>query len=416
LTDVAEAIAAVHRSDWGRIVAGLIRRTGDWTLAEDATQDAFAAAFERWPKDGIPDRPAAWLTTAARNRAIDRLRTAKAEQSRLNDFSLTAEPSEANDIEDDRLRLIFTCCHPALPLAARVALTLRTVAGLSVAEIARPFLVSETTMAQRLVRARRKIDHAGIPYRVPPAELLEERLNGVLAVLYLAFNAGYSDVALSEVASSAISLAEAVVDLMPLESEARGLLALMVMQNSRRDARTDASGDLLTLEEQDRSQWDRAEIERAAVVLSSTRERGPYVLQALIAQCHAVAATAASTDWSRIVDLYNELLSLSPSPVIELNRAIAVGMLDGPDAGLALVDDLSSQLPGFHLVPAAQADLLRRAGRAAEAEVRYREAIELAPTVEERAQLQHRLDERGVAGTTAGQCAITLAGPERRTS
>ena len=402
MTDVAEAIAAVHRSDWGRIVAGLIRRTGDWTLAEDATQDAFAAAFERWPKDGIPDRPAAWLATTARNRAIDRLRAAKAERSRLGALSMETGPAESNDIDDDRLRLIFTCCHPALPLAARVALTLRTVAGLSVAEIARAFLVSETTMAQRLVRARRKIDHAGIPYRIPPAELLEDRLNGVLAVLYLAYNAGYSDVALSDVAGSAISLAEAVVDLMPLESEGRGLLALMLLQNSRRDARIDDFGVLLTLEEQDRSRWDRSEIERGGTILARARDRGPYVLQASIAQCHAVAESAASTNWSRIVELYDELLSLSPSPVIELNRAIAVGMRDGPDAGLALIDDVSASLPGLHLVPAAQADLLRRAGRVAEAEARYREAIELSPTIEERAQLQRRLDGGGVAGTTAG--------------
>ena len=274
MTDVAEAIAAVHRSDWGRIVAGLIRRTGDWTLAEDATQDAFAAAFERWPEDGIPDRPAAWLTTTAHHRAIDRLRSAKVERSRLGELSMNAEPSESNDIEDDRLLLFFTCCHPALPLAARVALTLRTVAGLSVAEIARAFLVSETTMAQRLVRARRKIDHAGIPYRIPPAELLAERLNGVLAVLYLAFNAGYSDVAQSDVAASAVALAEAVVDLMPLESEARGLLALMLMQNSRRDARVDLSGELLTLEEQDRSQWDRSDIERGSAILASRAPEG----------------------------------------------------------------------------------------------------------------------------------------------
>ncbi|MEY2524467.1 MAG: polymerase sigma-70 factor, subfamily [Ilumatobacteraceae bacterium] len=401
MTDVADAIAAVHRSDWGRIVAGLIRRTGDWTLAEDATQDAFATAFERWPKDGIPDKPAAWLTTTARHRAIDRLRSAKAERSRLDELTMNADPSESNDIEDDRLLLIFTCCHPALPLAARVALTLRTVAGLSVAEIARAFLVSETTMAQRLVRARRKIDHAGIPYRIPPPELLEERLNGVLAVLYLAFNAGYSDVAQSDVAVSAIALADAVVDLMPLESEARGLLALMLMQNSRRDARVDLSGELLTLEEQDRSQWDRSDIERGGAILASARARGPYVLQALIAQRHAEAGSAASTDWPQIVALYDQLLSLLPSPVIELNRAIAVGMRDGPDAGLALVDNVSAQLPGFHLVPAAQADLLRRAGRVAEAEGRYREAIALAPTVEERAQLQRRLDETGVAGTTS---------------
>jgi RNA polymerase sigma-70 factor (ECF subfamily) len=401
LTDVAEAIAAVHRSDWGRIVAGLIRRTGDWTLAEDATQDAFATAFERWPKDGIPDKPAAWLTTTAHHRAIDRLRSAKAERSRLGELIMNAEPSESNDIDDDRLLLIFTCCHPALPLAARVALTLRTVAGLSVAEIARAFLVSETTMAQRLVRARRKIDHAGIPYRIPPPELLEDRLNGVLAVLYLAFNAGYSDVAQSDVAASAIALADAVVDLMPLESEARGLLALMLMQNSRREARVDLSGELLTLEEQDRSQWDRSDIKRGGAILASARARGPYVLQALIAQCHAEAESAASTDWLQIVALYDELLSVSPSPVIELNRAIAVGMRDGPATGLALVDTVSAQLPGFHLVPAAQADLLRRAGRVGEAEVRYREAIALAPTVEERTQLQRRLDETGVAGTTS---------------
>jgi len=401
LTDVADAIAAVHRSDWGRIVAGLIRSTGDWTLAEDATQDAFATAFERWPKDGIPDKPAAWLTTTARHRAIDRLRSAKAERSRLAELSVNTERLESNDTDDDRLLLIFTCCHPALPLAARVALTLRTVAGLSVAEIARAFLVSETTMAQRLVRARRKIDHAGIPYRIPPPDLLEERLNGVLAVLYLAFNAGYSDVAHSDVAPSAIALAEAVVDLMPLESKARGLLALMLMQNSRRDARVDLSGELLTLEEQDRSRWDRADIQRGGLILASARARGPYVLQALIAQCHAEAPSATSTDWSQIVALYDELLSVSPSPVIELNRAIAVGMRDGPDAGLALVDDVSAQLPDFHLVPAAQADLLRRADRPVEAAVRYCEAIALAPTAEERAQLQRRLDEAGVAGTTS---------------
>jgi RNA polymerase sigma-70 factor (ECF subfamily) len=223
----------------------------------------------------------------------------------------------------------------------------------------------------------------------------------VLAVLYLAFNAGYSDVAQSDVAASAIALAEAVVDLMPLESEARGLLALMLMQNSRREARVDLSGELLTLEEQDRSQWDRSDIERGGAIMASARARGPYVLQALIAQCHAVAGTAAATDWPQIVTLYDELLSVSPSPVIELNRAIAIGMRDGPDTGLALIDDVSAQLPGFHLVPAAQADLLRRAGRVGEAEDRYREAIALAPTVEERSQLQRRLDEIGVAGTTA---------------
>ena len=302
------------------------------------------------------------------------------------------ESTETHDVIDDRLRLIFTCCHPALPLAARVALTLRTVAGLQVAEIARAFLVPETTMAQRLTRARRKIEHAGIPYRVPPADLLEERLNGVLGVLYLAFNAGYSDVTLVELADSAVSLAEALVDLMPLESEACGLLALVLLQNSRRNARLGHSGELLTIEEQDRSQWNRSQIERGRATLASARERGPYVLQASIAECHAVALSAAATDWSRIVALYDELLAISDSPVVSLNRAIAVGMRDGPEAGLALLEGVAVELPGFHLMPAAQADLLRRAGRIDDAVARYREAIPLAPTAEERAQLQRRLD------------------------
>jgi RNA polymerase sigma-70 factor, ECF subfamily len=374
----------------------LIRRTGDWALAEDATQDAFAAAFVRWPQDGIPDRPAAWLTTTARNRAIDRLRSAKTERSRYREVSMDLESAETHDIDDDRLRLIFTCCHPALPLPTRVALTLRTVAGLQLAEIARAFLVSETTMAQRLTRARRKIEHAAIPYRVPPAELLEERLNGVLAVLYLAFNAGYSDVMLAELSESAVSLGQALVDLMPLESEARGLLALMLFQSSRRQARLNAAGELLTIEEQDRALWNRSQIERARATLGSARERGPYVLQAMIAECHAMAPHAAATDWSGVVALYDELVTISPSPVISLNRAIAVGMLDGPDAGLALLDVVAGQLPGFHLMPAAQADLLRRAGRTSDAVARYQEAIPLAPTAEERAQLQRRLDELSV--------------------
>jgi RNA polymerase sigma-70 factor, ECF subfamily len=403
LTDVGDAIAAVHRSEWARIVAGLIRRTGDWALAEDATQDAFAAAFERWPSDGIPDRPAAWLTTTARNKAVDRLRSAQAERSRLDRLTSDQGWTESQDTDDDRLRLIFTCCHPALPLAARVALTLRTVAGLEVPQIARAFLVGEATMAQRLTRARRKIEHAGIPYRVPPDEMLEERLNGVLAVLYLAFNAGYSDVDLADLAESAVSMAEALVDLMPLESEACGLLALMLLQSSRRDARLDAAGELLTLEEQDRSLWIRADIDRGCLMLRSARRRGPYVLQASIARCHATAASASATDWEQIVGLYDELLALGPSPIVSFNRAIAVGMRDGPDAGLALLEEIAPQLENFHLVPAAQADLLRRAGRVPEAVARYVEAIVLAPTAQERAQLQRRLDGlrgRGVAGTT----------------
>jgi len=404
LTDVAPtveaAIAAAYRSDWGRIVAGLIRRTGDWTIAEDATQDAFSAALTRWPRDGVPDRPAAWLTTVARNRAIDRLRSVAADRDRARQWTeVETMPTTGNDteldIEDDRLRLIFTCCHPALPLDARVALTLRTVAGLPVDEIGRAFLVNETTMAQRLVRARRKIDHAAIPYRVPPAELLADRLQGVLAVLYLAFNAGYSDPAFDDVAASAVSLAEALVDLMPMESEARGLLALMLLQRSRRFARIGANGELLALEEQDRSHWQRAEIRRGVAMLDAARERGPYVLQALIARCHATAPTAEATDWPHIVELYDELLARVPSPVIAFNRAIAVGMCDGAEVGLALLAELAPQLSGIRLVPAAEADLLRRAGRVDDAAARYRDAIAVATTDAERAQLRRRLDALG---------------------
>jgi RNA polymerase sigma-70 factor (ECF subfamily) len=390
LTEVASAVAAASRTDWGRIVGALIRMTGDWTLAEDATQDAFATALVRWPVDGIPNNPAAWLMTTARNRAIDRLRSAASEAARAKEVGiLDSLQGDGHDIEDDRLRLIFTCCHPALPLAARVALTLRTVAGLTVAEIATAFLVPEATMAQRLVRARRKIEEAGIPYRVPPAELLGERLGGVLAVLYLVFNQGYSAIARNELAASAISLASAVVELMPAETEARALLALLVLQHSRRDARIDPAGGLLTLEEQDRSLWHRDEIAHGLALIPNAA--GGYALQAAIAACHARAFSAADTDWHRIVTLYDTLLETSPSPVVELNRAIAIGMRDGPDAGLAILARLD--LDGYRWLPAAQGDLLRRAGRPREAGVRFREAIALTPQGPERADLERRLAE-----------------------
>jgi RNA polymerase sigma-70 factor (ECF subfamily) len=390
LTDVAVTVADVSRSDWGRIVGALIRITGDWTVAEDSTQDAFAIALVRWPVDGIPEKPAAWLMTTARNRAIDRLRSATSERARAKAVSMMdsirgTEP----DIEDDRLRLIFTCCHPALALPARVALTLRTVAGLTVSEIASAYLVSETTMAQRLVRARRKIEEAGIPYRVPPAELLGERLGGVLAVIYLVFNQGYSAIARNELAESALILASSVVDLMPTESEARALLALLVLQNSRRDARVGGRGELLTLEEQDRSLWHRDEVARGLALVPPGD--GIYSLQARIAAAHAGAATAAETNWTLIVRLYDSLLERSPSAVIELNRAIAIGMRDGPDAGLALLADLD--LGGYRWFPAAQGDLLRRAGRTAEAARRSREAISLTPDGAERLDLTRRLAE-----------------------
>jgi RNA polymerase sigma-70 factor, ECF subfamily len=392
VTRAAEVVAEVSRSDWGRIVGALIRITGDWTLAEDSTQDAFATALLRWPVDGIPSNPAAWLTTTARNRAIDRLRSAASERARAKEVAIVESlQSGEQDIEDDRLRLIFTCAHPALPLAARVALTLRTVAGLTVPEIAAAFLVPETTMAQRLVRARRKIEEAGIPYRVPPAELLGERLGGVLAVLYLVFNQGYSAVDRNELAASALSLASAVVALMPGEDEARGLLALLVLQNSRRDARVGPAGELLTLEEQDRSLWHRDEIAHGLALLPVSR--GPYGMQAAIAACHARATSAAETDWVEIVRLYDVLLAQSPSSVIELNRAIAIGMRDGPGAGLELLSRM--RLDGYRWLPAAQADLLLRAGRTAEAADRFREVIALTTPGPERVDLERRLAELG---------------------
>jgi RNA polymerase sigma-70 factor (ECF subfamily) len=364
--------------------------TGDWTLAEDATQDAFATALVRWAVDGIPDKPGAWLMTTARNRAIDRLRSAASDRARAKEVSIMESiRGTEQDIEDERLRLIFTCCHPALALPARVALTLRTVAGLTVPEIAAAFLVPETTMAQRLVRARRKIEEAGIPYRVPPAELLGERLGGVLAVLYLVFNQGYTAIERNELAASAISLASAVVELMPTEPEARALLALLVLQNSRRDARVGSNGALLTLEEQDRSLWHRSEIAHGLALIPTAT--GAYAIQAAIAACHARAPSAAETDWGRVVDLYDALLKLSPSPVIELNRAIAIGMRDGPDAGLALLARLD--LAGYRWLPAAQGDLLRRAGRFGEAADRFREAVKLTPDGQERADLERRLAE-----------------------
>ncbi len=388
MSSAADAVAGAHRSDWARIVAGLIRMTGDWALAEDAASDAFATALVRWEADGTPPNPAAWLALTARNRAIDLLRRAANERTKLAVAALGDDTAAG---EDDRLRLVFTCCHPALDLPAQVALTLRTVAGLEVADIARAFLVSEPTMAQRLVRARRKITNAGIPYQVPPPELLEPRLAGVLAVVYLAFNQGYSTAADTAMASTAIDLARQLVELMPTESEARGLLALLMLQHSRRDARLGPAGELLTIEEQDRRRWRRSEIARAGQELRAARGRGPYVLQAAIAEVHATAQTAASTQWGRVVGLYDELLALAPSPVVELNRAIAVGMRDGPDAGLALLDGLGPRLPTFWLLPAAQADLLARAGRPEDAARRYRAAVELTDAPAERAALERRL-------------------------
>jgi RNA polymerase sigma-70 factor (ECF subfamily) len=406
--DAARALDEVFRTEWGRIVAALIGSTGDWDLAEECAQDAFAKALQAWPRDGVPDRPGAWLTTVARNRAIDRLRRSAVEAAKVREaleLSLLDEPGpveeDGSGIADDRLRLIFTCCHPALPLDARVALTLRTLAGLTTAEIARAFLVPEATMAKRLVRAKQKIREAGIPYRVPPAHLLPDRTSGVLAVLYLLFNEGYAasagaDHVRHDLCEEAIRLARLLTGLMPGEPEVLGLLALMLLQDSRRTARVDADGDLVTLEDQDRSLWDRKKMEEGDAVLESAARMGrpgPYQVQAAIAVCHASAPTAQDTDWSVIVRLYERLLQLAPSPVVRLNHAVAVAMAEGPDVGLALVEELAAVgvLDDYGLLWATRADLLRRLGRADEAAAAYREALARAGTDAERRFLSQRL-------------------------
>ena len=408
--DAQAAVAEAFREEWGRVVATLIRTTGDWDLAEECAQQAFERALETWPRDGIPRRPGAWLTTTARNLARDRLRRTAVGASKMREVAMLHCNEEAghdaNDesgVQDDRLRLIFTCCHPALRLEARVALTLRTLAGLTTAEIARAFLVSEATMAQRLVRAKRKILNAGIPYRVPPAHLLPERTGGVLAVLYLLFNEGYSasagtDLVREGLSSEAIRLARTLARLMPDEPEALGLLALMLLHDARRDSRVNEAGELVPLEEQDRALWDREAVAegvgllRAAMRLSSP---GPYQLQGAIAACHATAPEAADTDWAEIFRLYGELARLVPSPVVELNRAVAVAMAEGPTAGLSLIEELeaSGKLKGYHLLPATRADLLRRLGRRIDAVSAYEEALELAATDAERRYIARRLAE-----------------------
>jgi RNA polymerase sigma-70 factor, ECF subfamily len=398
---IRAAVDAAYRDEWGQVVATLIGLTGDWDLAEDSAQDAFAAALDTWPRDGIPRSPGAWLTTTARNRATDRLRRDATGAAKLRQLAVLArDPDEPplEEIPDDRLRLIFTCCHPALPFPARVALTLRTLAGLTTAEIARAFLTAEPTMAKRLVRAKRKIKEAGIPYRVPPAEDLPQRLAAVLAVLYLIFNEGYDEEDVRRaLAAEAIRLARVLVRLLPREPEPAGLLALMLLHEARRPTRTD-DGVLVPLEDQDRTQWDQTLIAEGVATLDAAlamRRTGSYQVQAAIAACHATAPDAASTDWPQIATLYAELARLAPSPVVDLNRAVAVAMADGISVGLGRVDELaaSGRLDGYHLLPATRADLLRRDGRLDEARAAYEEAIELAPTEAERRYLASRLDE-----------------------